>query len=160
LSELIDQVLISGEGIESVGRVEIMLAQYRELFVGPLPHPRILAQYKEIDPTIPDRVITMAEKQIDHRINLESAVVSGDVKRSDRGLVFAFILSGIVVLGSILLIYMDKPIEAFALVVLNLATLAGVFIYNSRRRERERIRKAKVMAGQEEPQPAESPNKQ
>lgn len=34
-----------------------------QVFSGPLPHPTVLAQYKQIDPTIPARLLELVEKE-------------------------------------------------------------------------------------------------
>ena len=34
----------------------------------------------------------MAERQQDHRINMEESLIKGDIKRADLGLIFGFIL--------------------------------------------------------------------
>ena len=43
----------------------------QEVFSGPIPHPRLLAEYEKLQPGSMDRFMKMAEKQQDHRINLE-----------------------------------------------------------------------------------------
>ena len=38
---------------------------------GPLPSPRIMKGYSELDPSLPNRIGTMAEKQLDHEIDMD-----------------------------------------------------------------------------------------
>ena len=40
-------------------------------FTGPIPPPEILHQYREVLPDAPERILSMAEKQQNHRMDLE-----------------------------------------------------------------------------------------
>lgn len=59
---------------------------------GPLPAPRILDEYDHIVPGAADRIITMAEKQAEHRQKLEAEVVSAEVRNSRLGLHYGLII--------------------------------------------------------------------
>src|SRR5438876_1239737 len=61
-------------------------------FSGPLPSPQILAAYDQIVPGTAARIIAMAETQAQHRQNLESTVIGGDVRRSWYGLWTGFVI--------------------------------------------------------------------
>lgn len=65
---------------------------------GPLPAPETLAQYSELIPGGADRIMRMAEKQLDHRIALEKKVVSGQMLQSNIGQFLAFFI-GLAALG-------------------------------------------------------------
>ncbi|WP_165776765.1 DUF2335 domain-containing protein [Bifidobacterium simiarum] len=41
-------------------------------FSGPLPSPEVLAGYGDIDPSLPGRIVSMAERQLDANIRNES----------------------------------------------------------------------------------------
>ena len=105
------------ELIEKVGDKEVAskIIAIAESFSGPLPHPKILAQYKEILPDAPERIIAMAEKQQEHRFNLEKNVIKGDIVRANRGLTLGFILFMIFGLGAIVLLAIGKNIQGYAL---------------------------------------------
>lgn len=66
---------------------------------GPLPDPETLAQYSEIIPNGAERIMLMAEKQLDHRIKMENKVISGQLFQSNLGQILAFLI-GIAALGS------------------------------------------------------------
>lgn len=40
---------------------------YQSIFTGPIPDPDSLAKYKEISSDLPDRIVTMAEKEQEER---------------------------------------------------------------------------------------------
>lgn len=73
-------------------------------FSGPIPPPELLKQYDEIIPNGANRIITMAENQSAHRIELEKIVIRGDSRRANAGLVCGFVFGLIVVYLSYLLI--------------------------------------------------------
>ncbi len=89
--------------------------RYAEMYSGPLPPPRMLAQYQEIIPDAANRIIIMAETQQKHRHEMESALLFGDITRSDRGLLFGFILFAMLGGGSILLLSLGKDMQGYAL---------------------------------------------
>ncbi len=60
---------------------------------GPLPSPEILAQYNEIIPNGADRITTMAEKQSDHRMKLESIAIPAQLAESSLGQKIAAVIS-------------------------------------------------------------------
>lgn len=67
------------------------LASYS--FKGPVPHPRILADYGRCVDGGAERVLQMAEKQATHRQEMERLEVAGGVARVRRGQWFGFIVA-------------------------------------------------------------------
>ncbi len=65
-----DEIIEKAGGKENVRRI----FSYFESFSGPLPHPKIFAQYKAVMPDAPKRIFRMAEKQQEHRFGLENSV--------------------------------------------------------------------------------------
>jgi uncharacterized membrane protein len=106
-------------------------------FQGPLPPPSILEGYEGILPGSAHRIIIMAEKQQDHRMELERAVIHSDILMERLGLgvyaVLATILSG----GGIWLLSEGREVTGLALLVINIAALAGTRIDAQRQRRRE-----------------------
>ena len=68
-------------------------------FQGPLPPPELLERYSQIVPNGADRIVAMAESQLQHRQSLESAVVNGNVAAQSRGQIMGFILGLVAILG-------------------------------------------------------------
>jgi len=78
-----------------------------ERFIGPVPPPNVLADYKDIDPKIPSIILEMAVKEQEHRhhierkqievaeqkIQLQATVQQGDLKFGTRGQWLAFSLA-------------------------------------------------------------------
>ena len=82
----------------------------------------------------------MAERQSEHRIQIDKMVITGGSKRSYLGLVAGFALSAMVVGGGIYLIATGHDWAGASLVGLNLAGLAGVFVYGSKSSRDEQLR--------------------
>jgi len=67
--------------------------------IGPLPDPETLTKYSEIIPNGAERIMQMAEKQLDHRMKMENKVVGGQMLQSNIGQFLAFLI-GIAALGA------------------------------------------------------------
>lgn len=84
-------------------------------FSGPIPPPEILRGYNEIVSNGAERIMAMAEKQSNHRMQLEDLVIREELRQSRVGQIFGFIL-GIVGLGL-----------ATLLAILGHEVIAGIF---------------------------------
>lgn len=87
--DIVPEEILEGLPEEKQKEITVFAAEH---FSGPLPHPKILDGYKKVLPDAPERIISMAEKQQDHRINMEERLITGDIKRADLGIIFGFIL--------------------------------------------------------------------
>lgn len=65
---------------------------------GPLPDGDTLIKYNSVIPNGADRIMKMAERQQEHRMDIESKVIAGQVKQSKLGQIFGLII-GIVGIG-------------------------------------------------------------
>src|SRR5580658_8735876 len=66
-----------------------ILAKYHS---GYLPSPEDLIQYNQAVPNGADRIMTMAERQSAHRIEIESLVIRSQQIQSARGQVFGLVI--------------------------------------------------------------------
>ena len=108
-------------------------------WAGPLPEPEVLQGYESVIPGAANRILKMAERQSDHRMQMDKMVISDGSRRSYLGLVAGFFLSAMVIAGGIYLIATGHDWAGASLVGLNLAGLAGVFVYGSRSRRSEQL---------------------
>jgi hypothetical protein len=53
-------------------------------YQGPIPQAVELKGYQEVDVALPDRIVTMAEKELDHRIGMEQAAAEEQVRINTR----------------------------------------------------------------------------
>ena len=91
-----------------------------------------------------ERIVRNTELQSEHRIRMESTVIGGDSKRSYIGLVFAFILSLAIIASGTYIAVVVQPWAGSTVIGTGVAGLAGVFVYGTNSRRRERERKASV----------------
>lgn len=119
-------------------RKEVLITS-EEHFQGPVPHPMILAQYDEIVPGAADRILSMAEKQLEHRLGIENKAIDSKIRDSKLGMVLGFIIAACVVGVGGMAIYMGKDLLGASTIVTVIAGLVGTFVYatNSNRKERE-----------------------
>jgi uncharacterized membrane protein len=94
------------------------------------------------------QIITWAEQQTQHRIDLEKKVVDAEIKRSKSGLLAGFALSLIMVALGSWLVYLGHDWAGGTIAVSTITGLAGVFVYGTSQRRAERQEKAKILRGQ------------
>ena len=124
--------------VVSSGSVGMVSASWK----GPLPPPEVLRSFEEIVPGAAGRILDMAERQSDHRIQMEKTAIVGDSRRSYLGLAAAFILSSAIIGGGIYLIINDHDWAGVSLIGLDVVGLAAVFLYGTKSRRAERDRKS------------------
>jgi uncharacterized membrane protein len=93
------------------GQSLAITATRTESFSGPIPPPDLLAKYNDALPNGADRIVSMAEKQQDHRISMEKFMAHEMTSRSKTGLYLGFVLALVIISGGIFLIYSGKNIE-------------------------------------------------
>jgi uncharacterized membrane protein len=131
-----------GAGQTTVVRAQIQAAS----FSGPLPPPEILARFDEVVPGAAARIIDMAQKQSDHRMDLEKTTVHGELTRSYLGLGSGTIVSLAMIAGGVYCVMNGHDTAGATIVTANLAAVVGVFVYGTRSRRKEREGKAHVQA--------------
>ena len=108
-----------------------------ESFIGPIPHPEHLAGYERVLPGAADRLLEMAEKQADHRRQIESYVTESKIKFEARGQWIACALATLATAGGIWLIASDKSGWGLGTIITAVAALVATFIYAKRPKQRE-----------------------
>lgn len=89
-------------------------------FHGPLPHPRLLAQYNDAVADGAERILRLTETEAQHRRALET-----------RTQIFTFVIAAISLLGGIALIALGSGVEGLVALVAAIAGLGGVFVVRS-----------------------------
>lgn len=87
----VDKVLASIDPDKRKVIVSAMV-EMRQTFSGPLPRPADFKAYKEVLSNAPERILLMAEKQQQHRIDSEERIIKADIRESIFGQVFAVLL--------------------------------------------------------------------
>lgn len=118
-----------------------VLIRQQSSFSGPLPPPEILKKFDEIVPGSAERIIKMAEGQFIHRTELERKVIESDIARSKWGQALGFIIAIVGLAGSVTISIYGSGLVGAVMGVSTLASLVGVFMYGSKTRSDERIKK-------------------
>lgn len=109
-----------------------LIRQVAASYSGPLPPPGMLEHYNNIVPGAAERILSMAEKQSEHRQKLEEKIVNSETSKSFLGLWFAFF----VVMASLLvggfLIINDKEVFGLVSMAGPLSVIVGMFIYREK----------------------------
>lgn len=115
-------------------------------YKGPLPPPHILKAYDIIQPGFAERIVSMAEKQAEHRQGLERIVIHGDTKRAWWGLGLGFVVAMAFLYVCYLLIMAGHEWAGGIIGTIDLGGLVATFVIGNRQRQRERNEKARIMA--------------
>jgi uncharacterized membrane protein len=107
-----------------------------EMYSGPLPHPEILRKFEEISPGAAKMILQKFEQQSDHRRDLESRVVRGQIRQADTGQWMAFGLLGTIILGGLFLAYTGRDMVGFGAIVT--AVVGGVTLLWTAARAKKR----------------------
>jgi hypothetical protein len=81
--------LPTNETVEKQQSTSLQHIRHSEVFSGPLPPPEFLFGYKEVQDDFPERVIRYAEKDQDHRIDIERRTMG----MAEKELIFQFYLA-------------------------------------------------------------------
>ena len=124
---------------------------YAEISSGPIPPPQVLQQYNNIVPNAAERIIHMAEKQSDHRIDLEKKVVNSNIHKSYIGMVLATIIALYGLYSAKEMSINGNPWTAGILAALDIGGLISVAIYNVIIQKNERENRREVSAAAPSP---------
>lgn len=134
------QPVIPSEILEKLPEDEqqvVLRAFQASYFEGPMPPPAILRGYEDVLAGSADRIISMAEKQQAHRMDMERAVIESDIQMERLGLVAGFVLALTVAVGSMGLIYTGNEITGLVVLIGEVVALVGAFYGVQRRRQHE-----------------------
>ena len=115
-----------------------------EAYSGPLPTPEMLARYNQIVPGAAARIISMAESQMNHRQHLERVVVEAGVDAQRRGVIWGGIIALAAFGGASGLLIAGQSIAGVVIILGEVFSGAGVFVYGRRRQQGERAEKLKA----------------
>ncbi|MFH1564357.1 MAG: DUF2335 domain-containing protein [bacterium] len=79
-------------------------------FSGPLPPPSILEKYNQIIPNAAERILVMAEKQSQHRRELEVKVTKADILDGRMGIICGLIIGLAGMVATVLISLYGQPI--------------------------------------------------
>lgn len=107
-----------------------MVAMEQKMYSGPLPPAEEIEAYERVCPGAADRIITMTEKSLEHRISSEKSIVSEETKQSSRGQIFGFILAGFFGIIAFILGMYGHEVLAGIIASGDIVSLAIIFVLN------------------------------
>ncbi len=110
-------------------------------YSGPIPPASELAKYAEIDKNLPNRILTIAESQKNHRIDIENKIVISQLIESRIGQMFAFCLGVLGILASVVIAYLGYPTQAVVFGSGTIVALVTVFLVGKARQKNSENKK-------------------
>lgn len=107
----------------------------QESFSGPIPPPQILKGYNDLVPDAAERILRMAEKQSEHRMELERKVIAEQQRQSARGQKIAAVLSVLLIVAAVYAIYEGAYKIAGTIFAVTLIMVVGMFVGQGRIRK-------------------------
>lgn len=107
-----------------------MIAMEQKMYSGPLPPAEEIEAYERTCPGAADRIITMTEKSLDHRIANEKLIVREETKQSGRGQILGFILAIFFGIIALVLALTGHEILAGIIAGTDIVSLAVIFVLN------------------------------
>lgn len=111
-----------------------------EFSSGPLPQPHILEKYNQIIPNAAERILVMAEKQSQHRRELEVKVTRADIRDGGLGIICGLIIGLAGMVAAVIISLYGQPIVGGIMGIGTLVSLVEIFVIGSRQK-REEIKK-------------------
>lgn len=71
-----------------------------EQFSGPMPHPKHLREYNDILPGAAERIVSMAERNLEHNIDMDRKVIEAEVADRKLGMYLGAGLFGLLIVGA------------------------------------------------------------
>lgn len=105
---------------------------------GPIPSHEEFAGYEAVLPGSAERILSMAERQSNHRLNLENKIIKHDIIKSYLGLFFGLIVCLAGFYTSYKIIVLGHPVTGALFGAAPLAGLVAVFVKATNLRQRER----------------------
>jgi uncharacterized membrane protein len=121
--------------------VSMTIAAFSAAYAGPLPPADQLRAYEAVLPGAADRIISMAERQQEHRLDLERTTVHEAASRSRWGLRLGFVIAVLVIGVGAAAIFTGAALAGFGIILGEGAVLSGVFVYGRVEQRKERVQK-------------------
>lgn len=127
------------EGIPKQKKQQIikgLVITMHKTHTGPLPAPETLAEYSAIIPNGAERIMLMAEKQLEHRMKMENKVIGGQMLQSNIGQFLAFFIGLAALVASTYCIVLDHEWAGSILGIGGLTGLVTAFIKGRSQQEK------------------------
>jgi len=113
---------------DSFNTNDIVAYHQQSLTEGPLPPAAEFEHYEQVLPGTANRILSMAEKEAEHRHKLEIKAADANVKIEIRGQYFAFITILLALAAVVACVALKQPFAAITPIIVALAGLTSVFL--------------------------------
>jgi uncharacterized membrane protein len=105
-----------GQGSRSLelGALEALQVQLESKWQGPMPPPRILAEYDQVQAGLAERIVSMAETVTTGSIKTQDKLADAEIERARTGQALAFLLTVVALGASIWFFAVHDPIAGGA----------------------------------------------
>lgn len=107
-----------------------LIALEQRTYSGPLPAPEDFETYERVLPGSTNRILNMAEKSLDSRVNNEKTIIESRLKQSGRGQILGFILALFFGVISFVLALQGHEVLAGIIASGDIISLAVIFVLN------------------------------
>jgi len=87
----------------------------------------------------------MAEEQQAHRHKMEHKAIDSEIRNSRLGIFSGFVICMTTIICGAIVAYAGKEWPGYAIIVTGLVSLAGVFVYGTATRRKERHQRVQAM---------------
>lgn len=125
------------ESLPPEKRDVILAAIKQESYSGPLPHPDFYEGYEKVLPGSANRILTMTETQVQHRVNIEGQIVNRTLTQKSWGMVIGGILTIIILAAVVFLGINGHDILAGTLGTTTIIGVIVVYVLGQKPGEKE-----------------------
>ncbi len=137
LRRLADVERASGRNAPARSEPQFVARVQGTVFQGPLPPPEILAGYDSVLPGAADRIITMAEKNQEHRHRLEAKVIPAGIKSERLGQILGFVLYLATIASGTYLVGQGRDTAGIVEMLASTTVFAGIYVKGQIEKKRE-----------------------
>ncbi|MCP5052697.1 MAG: DUF2335 domain-containing protein [bacterium] len=100
---------------------------------GPIPSPEGLKEYKEVDPSFPERIFNIAEKVTEYRIDSNKKRLEFEIKKGLKGQSIASIIAVLYLAGAVFCAYIGAHQVGSIIGGVTLVSVVPMFLYRRKR---------------------------
>jgi uncharacterized membrane protein len=114
---------------------EVVREEIQAYWSAPLPSPESLEHYDKIVPGMAERILSMTERLVTGKINLDDKVASSEIENARRSINVAFGLTLMAFAASVVFFAVDNRVAGLAFLSFPVAMLIRAFLLRSERSE-------------------------
>lgn len=126
LAKRLNSLVSKEQRSQVVAQVVSLVSEER--FSGPIAHPKHMREYEDICPGSADRIVRMAEQQLDHAQRMQEIALRGDIQDMRDGRRFGFAALLALIIGAVVCGIMGSQTLALAFLGASALGVVGALI--------------------------------